>query len=74
MQLPDVSNFCRLIRNANGLTTIRLINSQNGESSYQQPQHHHHQSDDDFAGKSSTNEHSENIKSEAMATDLRKMD
>lgn len=72
--LADVSNFCRLIRNANGLTTIRLINSQNGESSSYQQHQQQQQSDDDFNGKSSPNEHSDNTKSDAMATDLRKMD
>lgn len=74
MYVADVSNFCRLIRNANGLTTIRLI-SQNGESSSYQPHHQiHQQCDDDYNGKSSTHEHSDNGKSDAMATDLRKMD
>lgn len=73
--MADVFNFCRLIRNANGLTTIRLINSQNGieSSSYQQHHQTHQQSDDDYNEKCSPNEHAED-KSDVMATDLRKMD
>lgn len=69
--------ICRLIRNSNGLTTIRLI-SQNNETTMpsfqqqqQQQQHsHHHQQMDDYS--SSQDEH--NIKMENMATDLRKLD
>ena len=71
----------RLIRNANGLTTIRLIShqQQHNESSYQQQQqqqaHQHHQKLEEYNNSINTAINN-NIKLEdsIMATDLRKLD